>query len=307
MSLTCGVPPHIDFYKQNIDNLKCIIIGNTVTIPYLRIILLYSKQIKVYAANNAIIECNNIGSTVIIQLNYVETLNTMLNEKYNKVIQYNDVFIPGNHFTTIYGIPSKHIPFEEMRTIIRNHGDDYEKYSIKVSDIYKYFDILQYDKTKEKLQKEEVNINKSIDEFTHKLQQDERIVDKHDDFLNDKCPICLDEFYKLSDNIVTLSCGCYFCKPCITNSQNLTCPKCNRKFIKESIDSNRVIRDMVSNDNRVICYKKIKELEQKKKPLSDKPYYWEDINTIKQRVKQQFIEKYPDLNIMEIIADIFNS
>jgi hypothetical protein len=74
--------------------------------------------------------------------------------------------------------------------------------------------------------------------------------------LKDKCPICLEPFYKLTDKIITLGCGHTFCD-CIKNCVNCLCPTCRKPFNMNSIGYNIALKEILQSDDYVVKYKNI--------------------------------------------------
>ena len=138
------------------------------------------------------------------------------------------------------------------------------------------------------------DINKNIKKYETEIEEYSSNLENQEDFLNDNCPICLNQFYKFIDQVVTLGCGCYYCKTCISNCDSNKCPKCTKQFLKESIDKNRMIENIFKNDLRVTIYKKIKKLEDEKDANKPDPI-------IEYKKKQYLIAKeiikakYPEL------------
>ena len=132
----------------------------------------------------------------------------------------------------------------------------------------------------------------------------------NDDFLNDKCSICLEQFYKLTDNIVSLSCGCCYCKECISTCNKGNCPICSKPFTKGSINVNRVMRDMFKNDKRVQLHKKLVELRNKIKEFDLDPNL--DVSSenklkLRQDIGKYFMDRYPNINVRNEILKIFKA
>lgn len=86
--------------------------------------------------------------------------------------------------------------------------------------------------------------------------------------LKDSCPICFEPFYKLTNNLITLSCGHTFCD-CIKKCFNCLCPTCRKPFNMNSIGYNIALKQILELDNYVVKYKKIVDLENEIKELQN--------------------------------------
>jgi hypothetical protein len=176
------------------------------------------------------------------------------------------------------------IPLNVTHSMIKHYGeDDYatELYNDKKD--FKY-DLEQIDEKKQ--------FDKDIYKYNNKIIELKKLIsdiekehsDKKSniDFLYEECSICRTEFYKLADKIVTLCCGHVFCKDCITNkSCSSKCPVCRKKFIKESVEHNKVFYDLIKNESCVVKYIKMKGLKESLITNEEKLKYITDIMSFK--------------------------
>jgi hypothetical protein len=313
MSLKLWTVNYRDFFENHKESLGCTIDGNTAILPEIKLILMCNGKIQTYyrgqttitfSANNSFsVSTNNTHDYNFIK----DLLCGSIDNNYGKIIQYNNVH--SNHKTLTDEPKFMSVPFEQTEKCILKYGIDYYKYLlIPISDnsniLEQYLKVLKYNKHLETSKADIDKIDTEIEEKHLVLKNSEEEIEP-EHFLNNICPICLSKFYIIIDNIVSLSCGHCFCKKCITSCAKNECPTCNKAFTKTSIDVNRLVRDMCIKDERVVIYKNIQALKEKKKLICNTEKPNNDNPPTKIKIREYFKEQYGNLDLKEILIDLF--
>lgn len=116
-------------------------------------------------------------------------------------------------------------------------------------------------------------------------------------FLNDECPVCMSQFCKMIDKIVTLCCGHIVCKDCIDKWSEAKCPICMQEFIKSSISNNKLIEESAKKEKCVIVYNDLIKYNDEIKKLT------EENESMAIIIKKRTANNYTLEKIMKMIYD----
>ena len=194
----------------------------------------------------------------------------------NQLIQINNCFL-NTYFINTYMLPGKNsynmdIPFHTVESYIQlfNGSDDGNIFDRQITiDTYTGLELDKKSFIIDPLiyfisRNSTLNLKKKIKVLLSKIKSinNEITINEIDKckinipILKDKCPVCLEKFYKLTDKIITLSCGHTFCD-CIKNCEKCLCPTCRKPFNMDSIGYNIALKEILQSDDYVIKYKNI--------------------------------------------------
>jgi hypothetical protein len=326
------------FYSKHKDCLKCTIIEDVENDKAVKEdndldgqIISFDKLDIIYVQDDSLYFLNKNDTTIIDKKNINITLKCY-NEFSNAtqdgdtkltILQINDL--------CFYKKDNKcNIPFEITKSYVYSLEQNYRYDTIfdkllmdtmndKSEDyltlIKSYNAIFEYENNTEKFKTENVESIKKIEELNVKIEIDSKKLDNDPSqhFLNDKCSICCDEFYKNIDNIVSLSCGHHFCSGCIKKYDKGKCPLCKAKFNNDSIQPNKILIELLKKDPLYTTGKyklEIVSLNESIVENNEKINCIEIVNKVKKQNLPKLMiklakEKY-DMTPIELFAKQFN-
>jgi hypothetical protein len=254
-----------EFYEKNAEYLDCSINKNEVTkkneITFykIRIIQENNNEFVEYEEDNITLEIEGDKLYYLKQKppsymtnikNIVQFNNVYFNNGKLYNIEYDDTWAYMNIFDSEY-TNNMLIDFKFKKGdgfVLLEHLYQFKIYNVKLEE------------NKNKLGE----LNNKIKELNKTDTNDETTMK----FLNDECPVCMTQFCKMIDKIVTLCCGHIVCKDCIDNWSESKCPVCMQEFIKSSISNNKLIEESAKKEKCVTVYNDLIKYNEEIKKLT---------------------------------------
>jgi hypothetical protein len=287
----------LDFFKTHKDILGCIIdygenkdAINETLITFEKLDIIFGRDETLYFAKcDSIVQIkNDLKVTVNCYKKYSNMEKTGFGEF--KIIQINNMLIKdkekGIVCNVMFDIAKSYIICLEqsfycsiiITKLMCDIGDARvsDVADTRVSDIVElyqsFFSILDYENQISNLNKKNIESANKIEKLESDMEINSKEI-KNDSpttvFLNDNCSICLNKFYKIVDDIVTLSCSHNFCKKCIVECEKTVCPLCRARFIREDIQVNRILISLLKFDNLYLVEKCKSEINELKKTITE--------------------------------------